>query len=258
MNTNRNDPFQQKQSPFAAPRPIQSGSVPLPKLPVPKPRNEEEAPSGLQLPPVPSVQRAPSLPQVPGLRKAGALFPEPVVEEYVEVEDDELEDEEEVVSDEEFYFELFGEEMPEGFDLDAEVSDEEDNYIAKKFEAEATPAATPTLYALANDPDWTIRNGVALNEDAAAPLLDHLSKDESSYVRESVMEHPNCPENTYRAFVNDEDELLVAAFIANERTTEDMLVPLYSTEDPFLGDELVASPLVPASVKAQLKSRLSL
>jgi hypothetical protein len=286
MNTRRNqDPFSESNSsPFGPPKTKAASSEPqLPSLPQPPQKSAPTPTAGAvpvpQLPrpvtsptalPVQAQERSlPELPQpsssvpayVPGIRKPGKgstvdLFPEANPYDEPE-EDDELEEEEEEpqLTDAELYEEVFDEEMPEDWDGTQTVTDEEDERIARRFDASVAPAALPTLYALASDNDWRVRNDVASNEDAPAALLQILSTDVDSMVRETVMEHPNCPEDIYRNFWKDEDDDVVVDWIDFERTTEDMLRPLYDTNDDFIASVLVESPLVPASVKNQLTQK---
>jgi hypothetical protein len=282
MNTKRNsDPFGgSSSSPFGGPKPKASNSVEpqLPSLPQPPQKLAPTAgavpvpqlPQPLKTTPsAPKEQQLPQLPQpgntgptyVPGIRKPSRgsttdLFPEVNPYEEPEIADiEEMEAEEVRLTDEELYEEVFGEDMPAGWDGTGTITDEEDEQIARRFDASASPAALPTLYALASDNDWRVRNAVALNEDAPTALLEILSTDVDSMVRQSVMEHPNCSEETYRRFWNDNDDDVIVDWIDFARTTEEMLRPLYNTDDDFIASVLVESPLVPITVKNQLKQK---
>lgn len=279
MNTKRNnDPFaKNSSSPFGAPRTKPDDAV-EPKLPsLPKPVQKTPPTGGTvpvpQLPrPVTSAPKEPAFPQlpqpasnvpayIPGVRKPTKgstvdLFPDVTPYDEIDVEVDEYVEEPEVeLTDAEIYEELFDEPMPEGWDPNQTITFEEDEQIARRFDASVSPAALPTLYALASDADWKVRSAVASNEDTPESLLKILSTDSDSMVRENVMEHPNCPDDIYRNFWQDEDDDVVVDWIEFERTTEDMLRPLYNTDDDFIASILVESPLVPLSVKNQLKAK---
>lgn len=184
---------------------------------------------------------------------------EPEEEEYIDYDEDELDEEEpEELSDEEAYEEIFGEKMPEDFNPENDITDDEDLYLGSIFEAAAIPAAAEqTLYALLNNPNWQVRMALADNPETSAAILSKLAEDEDENVRQSVMENPNCPEDIYVKFAYDEDELLVAEWIDQDRTTSDMLTPLHKTDDFTIGSTLVDSGKIPFSVKLELERKLN-
>lgn len=235
-----------------------SGLPKLPSLPVPNTIPTEQNETLTSLPPTFSPNS-----NKPQRGTSNDLFGdevEPEEDEYVyNEEEDELEEEEpEELSDEEAYEEIFGEKMPEDFNPDNDITDDEDLYLGSIFEAAAIPAAAEqTLYALLNNPNWQVRMALADNPEATSAILSKLAEDEDENVRQSVMENPNCPEEIYVKFAYDEDELLVAEWIDQDRTTSDMLVPLHKTDDFTIASSLVDSGKIPFSVKLELERKLN-
>lgn len=184
------------------------------------------------------------------------LFPAPTTEDVDEEEyDDEFSEEDtHIPSVEEIYEENFG----EPFEETEELTEEELDLLDKRLDATLSPAALPTLYALAEDPDWIVRSYVATNESTPPVLLERLAKDEDAFIRENVLENPNCPEIVYRAFAYDTDDMVVSTWIDSERTTADMLKVLFNTKNPYIASLLIDSHLVPKRVKDELKTKMSL
>lgn len=289
-----NDPFNTSTSPFGSrPKRVEDSAAPaaqntppaFPQIPKPgqgkvsvplptRPDFRKDVPAEkATLPSLPTPQistdKEPALPAFspssnkPQRGTSNDLFgntPDPVEEEDFEDYEDELDEDdyEEELSDEETYEVIFEEEMPEDFNPDDDITDEEDLYLANIFEAAATPVgADQTLYALLSNPNWQVRMALADNVEIPSTILAKLAEDEDENVRQSVMENPNCPDDIYVNFAFDEDELLVADWIEMDRTTSEMLTPLHKTEDYTIGASLVESGKIPFSVKLELERKLN-
>lgn len=285
------DPFADKQSPFggrkntnATPpaentgfpqKPVQSGNVPLPQKPAfpgfpvaptgsaqtPEPTAPITPGAGIPQIPVPDVftPKFTPLTNKPARGSSDDLFPqaqEPVEDETVFEDDDEFDEELEELSLDDVYTDIFGEELPADADNYEELTEEEELVFEKRMVAADDEAAGPSLYALADDEDETVRAFVAMNLNAPSLLLDKLARDPESEVRENVLANPNCSQQTYSSFVRDPDDFIVAMWIENPRTTAEMLQPLYTTTDPFIGRLLIESAVVPEPVKAQLRRNI--
>lgn len=207
-----------KKVPFPSRMPS-TGVTPPPAMPKPA------------LPPLPTQLTAP-LPSAP-------TFPSKTSPEQTEVEE-ELTDVEEA------------EEEYEEVEL---ISDEEDEFLSRIFAATASPVAQQTLFALARDDNWQIRNAVAMSVDAPVNVLNLLANDPEDFVRQSVLENLNTSDETYANFAYDEDEDIQIAFIQNERTTLDLLRPLLDTDNEFVAEELIDTDLLPTSMKIKIRTK---
>lgn len=271
------DPFADKQSPFGGRRntgvtpatepggfpqkPVQSGNVPLPQKPAfPSLSTTPTETPTANVPQIPVPEtftpRFTPLTNKPVRGSSDDLFPqtqsfnEP---ETVFADDETFDDEVEELGLEDVYADIFGEDLPVDSDSYEELTEEEENVFEKRMVASDDEAAGPSLYALADDVDATVRAFVAMNLNAPSLLLDKLARDPESEVRENVLANPNCSQQTYSSFVRDTDDFIVAMWIENPRTTAEMLQPLYSTTDPFIGKLLIESAVVPEPVKTQLR-----
>lgn len=279
--SNRNNPFSEQSSPFSKkpePKPTLPGIKPPVAKATPQLPNLAPEPAKAQLPVLPDFGvktsgeiPAPTLPAFPRpneFKSTGEqrnrgnvdnLFPvEEEVEDFVyEENDDEDEEDFNVPTVEEIYEEMFGESLDPNVSYENLTAEEEEE-TERRLDAASSPAALPTLYALAEDKDVLVRSFVASNESTPASLLERLAKDSDSSVREAVMENEVCPDATYRAFAYDADDYIVASWIELPRTTSDMLVGLYETKNVYLASVLLDSPNVPATVKSTLKAKFSL
>lgn len=144
------------------------------------------------------------------------------------------------------------------YDLDddyEEISPEADDYLARLFVGSSDPVAQQSLYALAQDIDWQVRNSIAMNPNTPDALLDILAADENDMVRQTILENPNTSDTTFAQFANDEDEDILIAFIESDRSTPFLLSSLYSTDNEFVADALIDSEIVPDDVKSKLQER---
>lgn len=284
MSTNNTDPFSSNNSPFSkrtrTPDPATPVSKPqlpgLPGLPKPAPvtppepaQQDFDTPEGLSEPtPVSggevTVPKLPVFPNKPSFKPLNPargtvdeLFPvapETDDEEIISTDEDDEEYEETV---EDIYKEIYGEDVDPKM-LTVNLTDEELLDVEKKMDALSDPAALPTLYALADDEDWSTRAFVASNPHTPESLLARLATDEESMVRQNVMENPNISDELYRSFAKDKDEDVIVDWLEFHRTTPDMITVLFNTTNDFVASVMLELPTVPSSIKAALKQKLSL
>lgn len=133
------------------------------------------------------------------------------------------------------------------------ISDEDNSRLKKIFLSNSNTSAPQTLYALAVDEDWQVRDAVARNESAPESILSSLAVDVNDMVRQSVLENPSISISLFASFVNDPDSEVVIAFLNNERATVDMLRPLFNHEDDEVVEMLRDSPLLSNSDKMNLR-----
>ena len=222
------NPFEKKTSVFPSKTPT-APTVPSAPQKINPPHSGTMAP--------PSLPKKPILPPLPN---PGAL-PTPPKKETASAPVDE----DDVI-----------EELAEGeYDLVQPIDDEQEEYLSKIYAGSSTPVAQQILFALSGDPDWQIRNSVALNPEAPTALLDILANDKNDFVRQSVLENPNTSMETLKNFAFDEDDDVQIAFIKNPRVTVELLEPLYLTDDEFIAEALLESEKVPDHIKAELDAR---
>lgn len=251
MSTNRNDPFDNTGSPFGGTRKAPAKKNP-PKLapftPVETPN--QEAPTQVPAPVQPVAKGTfpqPALPKPefkPARGSNNTLFPTEQAPYVPPVFEEPIVQEPEVEEYEESYFE----------DL-SQFTDAELDLAQKLEDSDLVPAALPTLFSLAEDDDWVVRAKIAANSSSPASLLERLSKDPESLVRQVVMTNPNTSDNVYRYFAFDADDDVIYSWVKHSRTTPEMLKPLYETNNLFVASALIDSFAVPAHVKAQLKQK---
>jgi hypothetical protein len=144
-------------------------------------------------------------------------------------------------------------------ELDDEGLTEEERIFLTKIYASTgdTDALDEDTFAeLASDPEWQVRNSVAMNPDTPLNILTTLATDPDDMVRQTVMENPAIPDGVYSMFAQDRDLNVILSFIENERTTAQDLEPLLTTSDPEIMLALSDSPVVSLTLKAELKAYL--
>lgn len=232
-------------------RPLPNPFGPDKKIPFPGRVPQKVVPpvSGVMAPPE-SLQS----PILPPVTVAPEVEEELHYEDTVEysgtlTEEDEttFEDDDEEVEYEEYY------EDEEEDELEYEVvSDEEDDFLGRIFASSSPAVAQQTLFALSRDANWQVRNSVAMNLTAPPTLLNLLATDSDDLVRQTVMENLNTSDETYANFANDESDDVQIAFIRNKRTTPELLTPLLETDNEFVAEALMESPLVSSVEKRKL------
>jgi hypothetical protein len=210
------NPLDPKNQKTAVGRPPIQGKMKPSAFPFPQPENA----------PRPELQEEEHDPNLNPLRRREEPVPEPV---YVEPELDE-----------------------EG------LTEEERIFLTKIYASTGDTDALDeqTFSELSLDPDWQVRNSVAMNPSTPTNILATLATDRDDMVRQTVMENPAISDGVYAMFAQDKDLNVILSFIENERTTAQNLEPLLSTQDPEIMLALSESPVVSLTFKAELKAYL--
>lgn len=227
------------------PLPVQASGTMAPSTP-----QAPAADTPIQNPHLPAPNKAAPLPPLPG-RPVAAQAPTPVEQEVEETP----EFDEEVESDS--LWDVAPDDVDDEFEDEEEIllSEDEEALVDRLFFSTDPNIAEPTIHALLDQDglEWEVCEALASNPSTPHYFLVALAQHENDLVRQAVMENETISDELYESFIDDEEIMVVAAFLENPRTTPEMALRLADHEDSYIRILVKQSPLLTDSQKAQVK-----